>query len=192
MVERDELSEWTTAWQATDGVPAETRADIARRIRGARRWWIAGAVMEGVVVVVGLSVTVVTGLQAERLVEQVAMASLSIVIVLAAIGGWHLRRGTFPPSHATSPRDWVEFLVARARLRLRMARAGVLLLVVETAIFIPWVASRAERGGDSAGWYWGFLLLAAIVGALALGLWLSRRHARHELERLSGLRRDLD
>ena len=192
MVERDELSEWTTAWQATDSVPAEARADIARRIREARRWWLVGAIMEWVIVVVGLSVTLVTGLQAERLVEQVAMASLSGVVVLAAIVGWHLRRGTCPPSHATSPRDWVEFLVARARLRLRIARAGFLLLAVETAIFIPWVASRAERRVDSATWYWGFLLLAAIVGVLALGLSLSRRHARHELDRLSDLRRDLD
>jgi hypothetical protein len=194
MGERDELSEWSAAWQTTDGIAADTRAEIARRIVGARRRWLAGAIAEGLIVVVGLAVTVHTGLQAERLVEQVAMASLSVVIVLAAIAGWYVRRGTYPPLHATSPHEWVEFLIARARLRLRMARGGFFLLAAETAIFIPWVASRAERAAmrsDTAAYIEGFLLLAAIAGTLGFSLWLSRRRAREELNRLTALWREL-
>jgi uncharacterized protein YjiS (DUF1127 family) len=191
MGERDELSEWSAAWRATNGIAADTRAEIARRVQGARRRWLAGTVVEALIAVVGLAVTVHTGLNAERLVEQVAMASLSVVIVLAAIAGWHVRRSTYPPSHASSPHEWVTFLIARARMRLRMARAGFLLLAVETAIFVPWVASRAERG-NPADYARGFLALAAIAAVLGVSLWLSRRRACQELDRLSDLGRDLD
>jgi hypothetical protein len=194
MAERDELTDWMRAWQSDDQLAEDTRREVARRVRRSDRWWTISAIVEAVIAVIGLAVTIITGLRAEVLIEQIAMASLSVVVVLTAIGAWRLRRDVGPPA-ASSTLAWVDFLIARARRLKQSTRSAFIILAVEVVIFIPWIASVAERraasGDTGAALLRGYLWLGVVATLIAAGFVLVRRHAARDLENLTRLRRDL-
>ena len=188
MSERDELLDWMTTWQAEAPLSEALRETVQRRVARSQRRWVIETVCETVVTVVGLAVTTTTAWLAATTIEWVAMVSLSIVIVAASWVSWRYRRGLWHPP-ASSTQAWLDFLERRAHLRLRATSAAVVLLVVEVAIFIPWVWARATDAWRS---FFGFTLLAAVTVAFTVGLVLERRAARRELAQLSTLQHELE
>jgi len=188
MSERDELLDWMTTWQAEAPLSDGLRETVQRRVARSQRRWLLEAILETVITVVGLAVTTTTAWFAATTVEWLAMVSLSVVVVSAAWVSWRYRRGLWQPA-ASSTQAWLDFLVRRAHLRLRMTAAAAVLLVVEVAIFIPWILARATVAWQSI---FGFGLLAAITVAFTVGLILQRRAARREVAQLSALQRELE
>ena len=188
MSERDELMEWMADWQAEAPLSDGIRETVQRRVARSQRRWRIEAVSEAVVAVVGLAVTTTTAWFATTTIEWLAMASLSVVVVCAYWTSLRYRRGLWQPT-ASSTEAWLDFLVRRAHLRLRATSAAAVLLVVEVAIFIPWVWVRAT---DTWRSIFGFTLLAALTVAFTVGLVLQGRAARREIAQLSTLQHELE
>ena len=188
MSERDELLDWMTTWQAEAPLSDTLRDNVQRRVARSQRRWLIEAIGELAVASGGLAVTVTTAWFATTTIELVAMTSLSVVIVLAlAVSFWY-RRGLWTPT-AASTRAWLEFLVRRAHARLRGTAAAAVLLIVQDAIFIPWVWSRATEPWRAV---FGFGALALLTVLFAIGLVFERRAARRDLAQLLTLQRELD
>lgn len=189
MSERDELMDWMADWQA-DAAPIarDVHDDIHRRLRASQWRWRAETAIEIVIGTVGLSVIVWAGWLATNAVERIAMASLGLVVMATCVVAWRFRRGIWAPA-ADTTEGYMSFLLERARGRLRMVRLGVVLLVVEIVLYIPWIWSRAV---SPRGIVLGFTLLALISTLIAAGLYVQQRRARRELEQLTALQRELD
>jgi hypothetical protein len=192
MTQPDELSEWMATWQADDPLPPSTRAEVQQRVARSQRGWLLATIAELVIGVVGLGVTITVGLLADRLVERLAMASLTVVVVATMAAGWWLRRDAWRPA-AQSTRAWIEFLLRRAQRRMQMAQLGGIILPLEAAILTPWIISRADwsSNGRAAALLAGFTMLGLLCGVLGAGLFFFYRRARRDRDDLLHLHREL-
>jgi hypothetical protein len=185
--ERDELLDWMTAWQAEAPITDQLRETVRRRVARSQRVFFAELIVEAITGVVGLAITLAIAFSAATAVERIAMWALSAVIVIACVVSWRGRRGLWQPA-ASSTRAWLDFLLRRAQLVVRMTSAAAVLLVVEVAIFIPWVWARSTtmwRG------IFGFTLLALMTAGFTLWLVRRRRAATRDIAQLSQLQREL-
>ena len=186
MSERDDLLEWTAVWQTDEPIPRDLRDEVQRRVVASQRRWRIATGVEVVIGTIGVLVTTLVAWYATTLVERLAMSSLALVVVAGCVVSWRLRHSSWEPAAATTD-AWVNFLIARGRIRLRMANAGALMLIVEIALYSPWIWARAAGGSVVPG----FALLACISAVLAAWLVQQRRSARRDIAQLCELQREL-
>ena len=186
MTERDELLDWMDIWQADEPIPNALRDEVERRVVSSQRRWRVATAIEIAIGTIGLLVILLVAWHAKSLVERLAMSSLALVVIGASVTSWRFRRSIWEPAAAATD-EWIDFLIRRARVRVRMAAAGWLILILEILLYVPWIWARAAGGSVVPG----FALLAIISAALAVGLFLQRRGAHRELAQLSHLQREL-
>ena len=189
-----ELQQWARDWQAGGERDSTTEEQIRHYVkqRGGLIWtW---AVADFVIAGVALPLLAYFGWMARNEVERIAMVSLAVITVAAVCFGWWNWRGVLRSS-AASTADFIAISSERLR-RMRVAwRIGWAVLAGQVIVFTIWIWDHFQAGlhehdaADSVfawGWLAGFSLAAAL-GLLWFGRWISRDAARFEQ-----LRRELD
>jgi hypothetical protein len=188
-----DLKQLADDWQSSP-YDVESAEQIRRYVSQRTGLLWSFAVADFVVGGVALPVLVYLGWVTKSGVERMAMMSLASITLAAVMFGWWNRRGVLRAS-ATTIADYVAISVERLR-RMRMAlRSGWLLLAAEVTLFSIWIWDRLysgppqpTAGAERFAWTWLLMFtLAAIVGLLYFGRWISRDAAR-----FAAVREELD
>jgi hypothetical protein len=184
-----ELEQWTAEWRqqgsargdAAERAPAAIRDRVRRRSRrlvlltAGERLLAAAAI----VFLWRFARALGTPLDLFTLTAFAALAELAFAFSL-----WN-RRGVWRPS-AESTAAYLALERERCRRSRRSIQAGWVLLAVEVALFVPWIAHRLHAGARAPGlarYLAAYGYLAAVAGATAIVLLaLARRRAREERE----------
>ena len=156
------------------------------------------AVLRGLLVFVGaiflLVYTTWAWLRPDPAMLVAGAAVWVIVLATTAFEIWN-RRDTWRPRNQ-STRAFLDLTELQLRRRLRGLAFGWILLLVETAFFVPWIAwvvGEGESGEGLTGSYlaaYGFL--AAMVLGFAIGLVWLRRRVERQLAEVRLLREQLE
>jgi hypothetical protein len=141
-----------------------------------------------------IPVLVYIAVTTEQDVERLAMLSMITITVAAVVFGWWNRRGVLRSS-ATTVAEYVAISAERLRRMRAALTIGWLMLAAEVVIFSIWSWNRLysgpappDAGVERFMWLWlAGLTLAAMIGLLYCGRWLTRDTARFE-----SLRRELE
>ena len=187
-----ELRQWTEAWQAGDEGANSTEEQIRRYVKRRSGFVWSFIVADFVIGAIALPVLLYFAVMTENMVQRFAMLGLASVTIAAVGFGWWNWRGVVTAS-AASLSAYLELSAERLR-RMRLAlRIAWLVLIAEVAIFTVWIQdllyggpAPVDHDAERFSWLWllGFTL-AAIIGLVRFGRWLSR-----DAERFEALRRD--
>lgn len=190
-----ELRQWMDLWHAPSGAgapatPEAVHGHVEHRSR-LLAVWLTGEVAVSVGAVVFLLHRAVTNPDP---FEQVSMGLLACVVVSALwLSLWNWRGVVRASTSSTS--GFLALSCERVRRFRRAIRIGWSLLLVEVAVFVPWVWHQLYGGSrvpsDSAERFgWGWLAGITMLGiVLLVGL---DRWTRREAEILEGMRRELE
>ena len=187
---RAEMERWTDAWRAEGDAAGGELATIRRRAR--RHVWAGvGNLLAGAVFLVVYTTWALLRPDPAMLVA--AAAVWVIVLATTAFELWN-RRDTWRPRNQ-STRAFLDLTELQLHRRALGLRFGWVLLLVETAFFVPWIAwvvsdgsGRTEVVGSYLAAY-GFL--AAMVGGCAVVLVWLRRRVERQLTEVRELRAQL-
>jgi hypothetical protein len=189
-----DFQQWAREWQESTPGDSSTEEQIRHYVkrRGGLLW--SWAVAEFVIGGLTLPLLAYFGWMARSRVELFAMVGLALITVAAVGLGWWNWRGILRSS-AASTTEYLAISAERLR-RMRIAwRIGWAVLAAQVVVFTIWIWDHLYSGAlphDAAderfawGWLAGFSL-AAVVGLVWFGRWITRDAARFE-----ALRRELD
>lgn len=193
-----ELQAWKAAWQApeqespggTGTLPEALRRQVRRRSL-ALRWMTTGEA------VFTLLAVVLLGSLARSLGTPLDFFTLTAFALLAAgafgFSLWN-RWGLWRPS-AESTLAYLDLALLRCRRRRRGLRAGWVLLALEVALYVPWIAHRLALNAGHPGRGFSPLasygLLAGAAGLTAAILAALGVRTRREQAALEELRRGM-
>jgi hypothetical protein len=187
--------EWTEDWLATATAEADAATDQVRDFVRRRSLWIKVWIATDAIIGAGF-----LGFFLHRIVtysdplERLAMGMLALITIGAVLFGWWNWRGAIRAT-GESTATFLDLSADRSRRLLRSIRAGWVLLLLQAAVFTPWVWHRLygdgqvpTRGQELFGWGW----LSGVLGAAAVGLYALRAWAIRDARALDHLRRELD
>lgn len=180
-------------WQANG--PALAPADQIRdHVRKRGRWivaWLVGDVIIGVLATAGLTFRLMTTTDGWDRLAFGVLAAMTAGFVLFT--WWHWR-GTRRPSSQTTF-EYATWSLERSLRFARYARAGWLLLGIETLVFVPWVSHQLYGSGRTPSVNEQALAWAFLVAMLGLGAWFLRRlqrWARRDAQALADIVSELE
>ncbi len=190
-----ELRTWMEAWQAEGETPVDLRERILRRVRRQSFYQKAWAVGEAAIVLMMTAFLVWVGVNTTQTADIVVVVAFLILQAWALVYGYRSRRGLWRPRDESAA-AFLDLSLRRCEQRLKLTRAGYVILAVEVAVFVPWLwlrtqpdaARAASLLGTRAGAY-GFLALF-VAAALAALIYAGHR-TRRDLAALQDLERSL-
>jgi len=116
----------------------------------------------------------------------VAFSALIFVVFGRGIGA--LRRTW--RAHAETTRGFVDLMIVRGETRLIQTRFGWVILLVEIAVFVPWIA-HTTRASSAPAIAIAYGFLASAVAIAVVTLIVTRRRALRDLNRWRALHDDV-
>lgn len=196
MAQDTELRAWMQEWQVEAETPVDLRETILRRVRRQSFYQKVWAIGEAVLVLLMTTLLVWVGATTTRTADVVVVVTFLLLQAWAVAYGFRARRGLWRPSDESAA-AFLDLSLRRCEQRLKLMKAGYVLLALEVAVFVPWIWIRTRPEGTMpptsflatrAGAY---AFLAVFVAAALAALLYTGRRTRRDLAALGNLRGDL-
>ncbi len=190
-----ELRTWIETWQAEGETPVDLRERMLRRVRRQSFYQKASAIGEAAIVLLMTAFLAWVGINSTRTADIVVVVAFLILQAWAVIYGYRARRGLWRPRDESAA-AFLDLSLRRCEQRLKLMRAGYLILAVEVAVFVPWLWIRTQPDAARAASLLGtragaYAFLAVFVAAALAAIIYAGHRTRRDLDALKDLERSL-